>query len=136
MNDIDARLAARLAQIEPPADFDARFVARLAAEQQREARLDRAAELRRALQAHARHRALQRRELRRALIRWMAVGVAGLVAVAASESWWRQLAHGIASGTTAADVPLLLALTLGGPLLIGLAAALRPRGFVRALVRR
>jgi negative regulator of sigma E activity len=136
MNDIDARLAARLAQIEPPADFDARFAARLAAEQQREARIDRAAELQRALQAHARHQALRRRELRRALIRWAALGVAGLVAVAASVSWWRQFARGVASGMTAADEPLVLALMLGAPLLIGLAAALRPRGFVRALVKR
>jgi negative regulator of sigma E activity len=140
MNDLDSRLAARFARIEPPADFDARLAARLAAEQQRDARHDRAAELQAALQQHERHQAQRQRELRAALGRWFTIGAAGLVVVAATASWWqglgRNLAGEAAAVTGAVTEPLQLALVFGLPLLLGLAAALRPRRFVRTLTRR
>jgi hypothetical protein len=136
MNDLDTRLAARLARIEPPADFDARLAARLAAEQQRDARHDRAAELQVALQQHTRHQAERRRELRAAVGGWLAIGAAGLVVVAATASWWQGLGRNLAGEAAAMTEPLQLALGLGLPLLLGLAAALRPRRFVRALTWR
>ncbi len=61
MNDLDGRLAARFAQIEPSAGVDARLAARLAAERQREARHDRAAELQAALRPRRFVRTLTRR---------------------------------------------------------------------------
>ena len=140
MNDLDSRLAARFARIEPPADFDARLAARLAAEQQRDAQHDRAAELRAALQQHERHQAQRQRELRAALGRWFTIGAAGLVVVAVTASWWqglgRNLAGEAAAMTGTVTSPLQLALLIGLPLLIGLGAALRPRRFVRTLTRR
>ena len=140
MNDLDSRLAARFARIEPPADFDARLAARLAAEQQRDAQHDRAAELQAALRQHERHQAQRHRELRAALGRWLAVGAAGLVAVAATASWWQGLGRnlaGEAAAVTGSGLGLLqLALLIGLPALLGLAAALRPRRFVRTLTRR
>jgi hypothetical protein len=140
MNDLESRLAARFARIEPPADFDARLAARLAAEQQRDALHDRGAELQAALQQHERHQAQRQRELRAALGRWFAMGAGGLVVVAATASWWqglgRDLAGEAAALTEAVTSPLQLALVIGLPLLLGLAAALRPRRFVRTLTRR
>lgn len=142
MNDLDSRLAARFARVAPPADFDARLAARLAAEQQRDAQHDRVAELQAALQQHQRHHAQRRRELRAALGRWFATGAAGLVAVAATASWWQGLGRNLADEaatvtvTGAVTEPLQLAVVFGLPLLLGLAAALRPRRFVRTLTRR
>ena len=138
MTDLDTRLAARFARIEAPADFEARFAARLAAEQERDAQHDRAAELQAALQQHARHRAQRQRELRAALVRWLVAGAGGLVAVAATASWWQGLGRNLAGEAAAVTVssPLQLALVFGLPALLGLAAALRPRRFVRTLTRR
>ncbi len=60
--------------------------------------------------------------------------------VAATASWWqglgRNLAGEAAAVTGAVTEPLQLALVFGLPLLLGLAAALRPRRFVRTLTRR
>jgi len=136
MSDLDTRLSARFARLEPPADFEARFAARLAAEQQRDAQHDRAAQLRAALQQHIRYQAERQRELRAALGRWLATGAAGLVAVAATASWWQGLGRNLAGEAATLTEPLQLALVIGLPLLLGLAAALRPRRFVRSLRRR
>ncbi|MEZ5457958.1 MAG: hypothetical protein R3E65_01115 [Steroidobacteraceae bacterium] len=136
MNDLDSRLAARLAQIQPPADFDARFAARLAAEQQRDAQHDRVAALQAALQQHERHQLQRQRELRASLGRWLVTGAVALAAVAATTSWWRGLGRSLADETATLTGPLQLALVFGLPLLLGLAAALRPRRFVRTLTRR
>ena len=136
MNDLDTRLAARFAQIKPPADFDARFAARLATEQQRAARRDRVAELQRALQQHVRQQTMGQRALRAALLRWILLGGLGLLGVAVSVSWWQQLARGIAGAVGTSNSTLLLALTFGVPVLVGLAAALGPRSFVRTLTGR
>lgn len=135
MNDLDSRLAARFARIEPPADFDARLAARLAAEQQRDAQHDRAAELQAALQQHERHQIQRQRELRAALVRWFAMGAAGLVVVAATASWWQGLGRHLAGGAAGITEPTQLSLTIGLSLLLGL-AAVRPRHLMRALTRR
>jgi hypothetical protein len=134
MNDLDSRLAARFARIEPPADFDARLAARLAAEQQRDAQHDRAAELQAALQQHERHQSQRQRELRAALGRWFAMGAAGLVAVAATASWWQGLGRDLAGGAAGITEPTQFSLTIGLSLLLGL-AAVRPRRLLRALTR-
>lgn len=136
MNELDGRLAARFAQIEPSAGFDARLAARLAAERQREARQDRAAELQAALRQHARYQAQCQRELRVALGRWLVVAAASLAAVGATASWWQGLGRSLAGGAAALTEPLQLSLWIGLPWLLGLAAALRPRRFVRTLTRR
>ena len=135
MSDLDTRLAARFARLEPPADFEARFAARLATEQQRDAQHDRAAELQAALQQHDRHRAQRQRELRVALGRWFATGAVGLVAVAVTASWWQGLGRNPAGGATGITEPIQLSLTIGLSLLLGL-AAVRPQRLLRALTRR
>jgi len=91
MNDLDARLAAHFARLAPPADLEARLAARLAVEQEREARRDRAALLREALAIHegARRRAL--RERRRAIGVALALALAALGVVALTRELWGAL---------------------------------------------
>ncbi len=102
MNDLDTRLAAHYAGLAPPADFDARLGARLAAEREHEARRDRAAALRVALERHERARQAASRAWRRALWRILGLGLAACLLLASTLPAWRSLGELLAATATPA----------------------------------
>ena len=114
MTNLDDLLAAMFTPQQPAADFDARLAVRLDAARSRDARLDRRAALRLALQQHDQLRTLRARQLQHAIVLVLTLGALALLLVALTSGLWQDIGAQLAlalhaeNAAPSADKPWLV----------------------------